>query len=165
MKIITHILILLFITSCSNGNKNKNGLTSNSEINSDTSIAKEIFTNYWYSDFDTIENRDCIIRGKYLDSIPNNVDYLIKILNTRLAKCKIDFIRISNDTIFIKILDEYYLTQQMGTTGAWTWLAETTFTLTENSDFKTINMDFEFGDHATPGNYNRQTFNDLKVIE
>ena len=53
-----------------------------------------------------------------------------------------------------------YTSQQMGTTGADEYMSVITFTLTELKGVRYVNLDFEEGDHASPGTYNRQYYID-----
>ncbi len=77
------------------------------------------------------------------------------------ANIHLDFIKVSNDTIFVKIKNSNYLTQSIGTTGAYSFMIITTFTLTELKGIKYVNFDFEEGDHASPGTYSRKYYEDL----
>jgi hypothetical protein len=74
------------------------------------------------------------------------------------GKVKLDLVRASQDTVYIKIDDSSYLTQQMGTLGAKAFMSVTTYTLTEKPDIKYVTFDFEEGDHAAPGTYSRKSF-------
>lgn len=49
---------------------------------------------YWDSDFDTITNREYLVKGLMLDSISKSPNELIEILNLRPSKCKIDYVNI-----------------------------------------------------------------------
>lgn len=118
---------------------------------------------YWYSDFDTILNKEYLTKGKMLDSTSKSPYELINILNRRKPKCKIEYIRIVGDTITVKILDDEYLSEQMGTSGAYCYLAEAVFTLTEIHSIKYVRIEMEAGSHASPGLYARKVFTDLKI--
>lgn len=74
------------------------------------------------------------------------------------GKVKLDFVRASRDTAYVKIDDSAYLTQQMGTLGAKAFMSVTTYTLTEKPGIKYVTFDFEEGDHAAPGTYTRESF-------
>ncbi len=113
---------------------------------------------YWDSDFDTLSNHEYLIRGKMLDSISKSPNELIEILNRRPAKCKIEYIEFNGDTINIRILDDEYLTEQMGTVGADCFMAETVFTLSENDLIKFIRFEMDYGSHASPGLYSRKNY-------
>lgn len=113
---------------------------------------------FWDSDFDTITNREYLIRGRMLDSISKSPNELIEILNLRPSKCKIDYVNIIGDTIIIKILDDEYPTEQIGTSGADCFMAETIFTLTENDSIKFVRFEMDYGSHASPGLYSRKNY-------
>jgi hypothetical protein len=86
---------------------------------------------------------------------------LVKLINSCSSKeTRLDFVKISQDTIFVKIKDSQFLTQRMGSSGADDYMTTSTFTLTELKDIKYVNYDFEEGDHAAPGTYSRQYFLD-----
>jgi hypothetical protein len=123
----------------------------------------KIIDYFWHTDFDTVLNRDYILRGKMLDSISRSPDDLINILNRRESKCKIEFIKMAGDSINIRILDDEYLTEQMGSSGAECYLAETIFTLTENESIKIVRIEMEYGSHASPGLYTRDNFKDIII--
>lgn len=116
---------------------------------------------YWHLDFDTILNKEYLIRGIMLDSISQSPNELIDILNRRKPKCKIEYLDIIGDTIKIRILDDEYLTEQMGTSGADCFMGETIFTLTENNLIKFVRIEMEYGSHAGPGIYSRNDYKKL----
>lgn len=118
---------------------------------------------YWHIDYDTILNKEYLVKGKLLDSLSQSPTELINILNRRKPKCKVEYIDIIKDTITIRITDEEYLTEQMGTTGAYCFLAETVYTLTENDLIKFVRIDMEYGSHASPGLYSRNDYKDLII--
>lgn len=93
--------------------------------------------------------------------IPNNVtaEMVIREFNDRYAGViNLDLQRITKDTVFLKIDDATYLTQRMGTTGAFAFMAELVYSLTEVPSVYIVNLDFEEGDHASPGVYRRADF-------
>lgn len=83
---------------------------------------------------------------------------IIDFLNAGNTNIKLEFVKISNDTVFVRIADAMYLTQQMGSTGPTVYLSEVVYNMTQLPEIKEVNIDFEEGDHATPGTYNRNTF-------
>lgn len=76
------------------------------------------------------------------------------------GKVRLDFIKTSGDTVYVKIPDATYLTQQMGSTGPTLFFAGVVYTLTGLSGINYVNFDFDEGDHAAPGTYNRESFKD-----
>jgi len=116
---------------------------------------------YWQTDYDTVKNKEILIKVKIIDSLGKSPNELIEILNKRKPKAKIAYIDILSDTIQIRILNDEYLTEQMGTTGAYCYLGETVFTLTENESIKFVRIEMNSGSHASSGVYSRNDFKDL----
>jgi hypothetical protein len=87
---------------------------------------------------------------------------LVNFINTHKGGSKIhlDLVKLSHDTIYVKIKESTYLTQQMGTSGAEDYMTTTTFTLTELKNVKFVTYDFKEGDHAAPGTYSREYYTD-----
>ena len=117
---------------------------------------------YWHIAADTIFNREYLIRGDLIDSISNSTDELIEALNKRVAKCKIEYIDQRGETLYVKILNDEILLEQMGSTGAFCYLRETVFTLTEHDSIEWVNIEMKVGSHASPGVYGRQNFMELE---
>jgi len=115
---------------------------------------------YWKSDFDKV-SREFLKRGKLLDSIPKTAEILVDILNKRNLKCSIKFREIRQDTITIFIVNDLYLSEQIGTSGAYCFLGETIFTLTEIDSIENVQIEMEVGSHAGPGVYTREDFEEL----
>ena len=120
----------------------------------------DISSYYWKTDFDE-DDREFISRGKLIDSIQKSADTIITILNKRGFECSIELKEIRQDTIIIQILNGLYLSEQMGTTGAYCFLGETVFTLTELDSINRVKIEMEVGSHAGPGVYTRDDFEDL----
>lgn len=118
---------------------------------------------YWHSNFDKKLNVEYLKRGKMLDSISQSPNELIEILNHRPAKCKIEYLDLLGDTIVIQILNDEYLTEQMGTTGANCFIAETIYTLTENDSIGFVRIKMDYGSHASPGLYSRGDYKDMVI--
>jgi hypothetical protein len=116
---------------------------------------------YWYSEFDTVKNYEILIKGELLDSIGQTPYELIEILNRRKSLSKIELIDFSKDTIRIRVLNDEYLTEQMGSAGAYGYLGETVFTLTENNLIEFVRIEMNYGSHASPGIYSRIDFKNL----
>lgn len=87
---------------------------------------------------------------------------LVALLNQNFPDIKIDFKKISHDTIYVKIPDSRKLANELGNTGADNYLAAATYTLTELKNIKYVNIDMEPGDHAEPGVYSRKDFDNLR---
>lgn len=110
---------------------------------------------YWKSDYDTTLNSEYLKRGILLDSISKSPNKLIEVLNMRPSKSKVEFVEITGDTLTIRILNDSFLTQQMGSLGAQCYMAETVYTLTENDSIQFVKFKMDYGSHANPGLYGR----------
>ena len=87
---------------------------------------------------------------------------LINTLNENFADVQLKLEKISNDTIFVKIPESEKLTQQLGSTGAYNYMAATVYNLTELNHIKYVKFDFQGGDHAGPGVFTREDFKLLR---
>ena len=85
---------------------------------------------------------------------------IINFINGKDTNIHLDLTKISNDTIYVKIPNATHLTQQMGSSGAELYMAGVIYNLTELNGIRYVNFDFEEGDHAGPGTYNRDSFKD-----
>lgn len=104
---------------------------------------------------------DTIVQVKNVDKDTLTVEKMINLVNSVYhPKVLIDFTRIGNDTLFIVIKESQYLTQQMGSSGAFEFMISTTFMLTDLSGIEYITYDFQEGDHASPGTYSRKYYYD-----
>lgn len=68
---------------------------------------------------------------------------------------KIIFDRINGKTAYIKVSDENMLTQQMGTSGAESYMKAVLFSLASVGTIDCVWFEFTEGDHAMPGRYCR----------
>jgi len=116
---------------------------------------------YWHTEFDAILNREYLVKGDLLDSLGQSPAELIDILNRRKHECKIEYLDIVGDTIKIRITNDEYLSEQLGTTGAFCFLGETVYTLTENKSLKFVRVEMNYGSHAGPGIYTREDYKEL----
>lgn len=85
---------------------------------------------------------------------------VVNYLNTQNPNVRLEYVRTSNDTLYVRIPEEMYLTQQMGSTGPTMFFAGAVYNLTEIPGITHVNFDFEEGDHASPGTLNRASFKD-----
>lgn len=90
--------------------------------------------------------------------VPLNKEELLEALNIKYPDINLALGTLSHDTLQIHIDDATSLTQQYGTTGALTYLAEATYAFTELPAIKVVNFHFKEGDHASPGPYTRDSF-------
>lgn len=96
------------------------------------------------------------LRPVATDSLtPTNI---VQLLNETYPEISLRFTKSSNDTIFVKINNSNYLTQQMGSSGPEVYLADVTYNLTEIPGINFAAIIFKAGDHASPGVYSRTDF-------
>ncbi|WP_295390869.1 hypothetical protein [uncultured Thiodictyon sp.] len=81
---------------------------------------------------------------------------IVKALNQRSPRPGLRLRRIDGHRIVIAVVDADYLTQKMGSTGAALYLIGATYSLTSVAGMRTVQYDFEWGDHAEPGVYSRK---------
>ena len=117
---------------------------------------------YWSTAYDSLGNREYLQKGRLLDSISPTVVGLIEILNKRPYEFSIEYIDQKSDTLHIRILNDEFLTERMGSSGAFCILGETVYTLTENDSVKYVHMEMKEGSHAGPGLYQRSAFKTLE---
>jgi spore germination protein GerM len=126
----------------------------------------------WYTALGA-KDGNLLIRGTRVDKIKNHIYKLIHALNksekdpeafrtpedkepTDPPKLKLRDIK--EQVVNVEVINDEYLTQRMGSTGAEEFIAVATFTLTEYDNIKFVNFIFEEGDHAAPGLYSREHF-------
>ncbi|UKN03457.1 hypothetical protein K6119_08015 [Paracrocinitomix mangrovi] len=103
--------------------------------------------------------KDTILLNEEFPIESLHLDQILEIQNSNYDnKVFLEYSKKSNDAIFVKIQDSKFLTQRMGSTGAYEYMVSATFNLTELPDINFVNFDFEIGDHASPGTYNRNHF-------
>ncbi len=96
--------------------------------------------------------------GLTFDSL--SVQSVIDFLNSKNQFVQIQYSKTSGDTLFVKIPEATYLTQQMGSSGPTVFFAEAVYNLTEIPGIRFVSFVFEEGDHASPGVFDRNTFKD-----
>ncbi len=90
------------------------------------------------------------------------VDSLIKGLNEYYANVYIEKVKLSGDTLYTRIADSRFLSNQMGSTGAEIYIADVVLNLTSVPGIKYVDVDMEEGSHAQPGTWSAENFNAYK---
>ncbi|MES3018249.1 MAG: hypothetical protein V4721_10740 [Bacteroidota bacterium] len=83
---------------------------------------------------------------------------IVDALNLKYPEIKMQWVKLEGSKAFVTIPEATYLTQQSGSEGARAYLAEATYSLTELKGITSVEFDFEEGDHARPGVYQRANF-------
>jgi len=112
----------------------------------------------WGFVIDTITGDEELKQLKQVEKEVLTGEMMEKIINKTWPRIQVKFLKTSNDTAFISIPDSEVLTQQMGTAGAESFMVSTVYSFTEIKGIKFVSLDFEIGDHASPGVYNRNSW-------
>lgn len=135
--------------------------TTGSVINADTANIKTDSHYFWASDLDPKKGL-VMKKTRPISADSLTATNMINMLNTLYPEIQLHFTRVSNDSIFVKIIKSAYLTQQIGSSGAEAYLAEITYNLTELNGINFVDIRFKEGDHASPGTYSRTDFVQVK---
>jgi len=169
IKLTCAAILISFFFGCHSND------TKKEEIPAVTSSGDTVSQNHSVDTSKTIVNRTMIwsvesangnaekLKGPenvHLDTLSSS--QVIDLLNKNFPDIQLDFLKISNDTIYVKIPDSKRLANEIGNTGAENYLASTTFTLTELKNIKYVNIAMKPGDHAEPGVYSRDDFQRLR---
>ena len=94
-----------------------------------------------------------------------NVQAIINGINMVYPDVLLKFDKSSGDTLFVSIPQSEVLTQRMGSAGASQYFAVACINLFEVKEISYIYFDFKEGDHARPGIFNRQQFDNIKEVK
>jgi len=151
-KFLFFLFSIFLLISCGSNNADEQ---PNVEEDSVTSVENTIL---WQASLNDstgkMEMKKVIMQG----ADNRNPQSILASLNEEYPEIKLDFLRISHDTVFLKIDDAHFLTQQMGSTGSQMYIASLVYNLTEDPIIHFVSMKFEEGDHALPGTFSRATF-------
>ncbi len=159
MRFILPVFLIVFLYSCG-GNKDEQKIISDTlttAVIPDSTLVTSDQSYFWSVEDNGKGSLELIkIRPISADSL--NYTSILSMLNSIYPEVKLDVKRISNDTLYLKTKNSKFLTQQMGSTGAFNYLKEVTYNLTEVNNIHYVNFDFVEGDHAQPGTYSRSEF-------
>lgn len=93
-----------------------------------------------------------------------HVDSLTLLFRMHYPEVPLSVIGQEGSTLNLEISDPTFLTQQMGSSGAKTYLVEVTYAFTEIPGIEQVHIQFEEGDHAVPGIYNRESFKNDNIL-
>lgn len=91
-----------------------------------------------------------------------NAAQIITEINASYPNIQLSLLGNSHDTVYIDIPASNYLTQSIGSTGAYNYMAMVVYNMTESQGTKYVNFKFKTGDHAEPGVYSREDFKRLR---
>lgn len=94
-----------------------------------------------------------------------NVDTLITGLNEMYPQIRLEKSRIGHDTLYTKIADATYLTEQMGSAGSEQYIAQVVLNLTTVQGINFVRIDFAEGSHASPDVWSKNSFSDYREVK
>ena len=132
----------------------------------------------WRVEYDS-EGAAKLVRGKRIQDIRAELNKLVSALNRSVEKSELS--RISGDhvlsefpiialrkaeppTVIVEVVNDKYLSEAMGSSGAQDYLAIATYTLTESPGIKSVEFVFQPGEHAMPGVYSRESFSGYTIV-
>lgn len=162
---------LLFLWGCGGNNEtNPENQTLDSSLTDSASVfipedsAKAIVNlpSLWEIEFQEDGGKEKLKAPK--DSVLSTLTaaQLVQALNTSYPDVQLQFNTISHDTMYVSIPNSTYMSNQMGSTGAYNYMATAVFNLTELKNIQYIRFDFEEGSHAGPGVFSRSDFDRLR---
>jgi len=150
-RLLIPLAAILFLAACGNQSADEPQDTE------DTAAAPEAVL-VWQATLNDstglLEMKQVFSEGADLSS----ASAIIGSINQQYPEIKLEFVRSSNDTVFLKIQDAHYLTQQMGSSGSTMYVAGLVYNLTSLPGTGFVHLDFTPGDHAQPGTYSRESF-------
>ncbi len=152
---------IFFFVACNNDASVENE-ASGDTIFSEEEIVMPPAPLPWVSEFDTVKNEFYLKQQRTVAPDSLTAESLISDLNASWENVKLQFVKISNDTIYVSIPESEFLGQQMGSAGAAAYLSSTTYNLTELKGIKYVNYNMKAGDHASPGTFSRKSFENYR---
>jgi hypothetical protein len=132
----------------------------------------------WRAEYDP-QGAARLIRGKRIQDIRAEMNKLVSALNRSVEKSELSHVtgdhvvtefpkiilqKAEPPTVIVEIMNDKYLSEAMGSSGAQDYLAIATYTLTESPGIKTVEFVFQAGEHAMPGPYTRESFPNYKIV-
>ncbi len=164
MRILLLISGLVFLISCNNNNssddvsKDDTVYLKTDTITSSIEAPVKINNLIWSAVYDSIKRGVVLKQQRQVNADTLTAEKIIKDINTAWEDVKLEFRKVSHDTLYVAIPESAVLTQQMGSSGAYSYISSATYSLTELKNIKFVNYDFQEGDHLAPGTMKRSDF-------
>lgn len=163
---ITVLVLLLLGVGCNrSGERNDTeqekpdtNLTDSADAGSANTFVYTPTDALWEYQLDTITQDFKPVKLREVEADSLTPEYIVAAVNNTWPNVQIDYQKTSGDTVYVDIPESSVLTQQMGTAGAKQFLVSTTYSFTEIAGVRYVAFDFEEGDHAVPGVYNRKSW-------
>ena len=151
-SICLSLLFPLTLWSCMGDSESSSTSTDSIANTSDAVVEPKVSSVTWKYDAEA----DSMVQLAVPDRL--SIDQVLADLNKQYQSMQLDLVKTSGDTVFVK-MNDVTLLSQMGSSGNYGVLAEIVYSLTEVRPFQFVHLDFEELDHATPGLYDRERFN------
>ncbi len=156
---------VLIILGCSNTKQAKPAVDepSNETVMAGSNESSFVYNEseaIWGIVIDTLTGEEELKQLKPVDKEALTGEMMEKIINKSWPRVQVKYLGMSNDTAFILIPDSEVLTQQMGSAGAQSFMVSTVYSFTEIKGIKFVSFNFEMGDHASPGVYIRNSWDE-----
>ena len=141
----------------------------NNEASNETKAAANAEPPQQWFVTDTVIVWDCSAETKVKKKIDGYKDSVtvpqafVNGINKTYNEIKLEFDRMSSDTVFIKIPDATWLTDRAGNSGAEQYLSFAALNLLETKGMHYVHFEFTAGAHARPATWSRKDFSDWKL--
>ena len=164
---LTFLSLIIIAALACNQNKSKEKITPKDTLSMNVTRPDSVYIKtdthyYWEAMPDDKSNKLVMKRVSPLNADSLTADNLINRINGKYEHIKLELVKISNDTVFVKIRQSNFLTQQMSSSGADMYLTEAAYNLSELNNIGYVHFDFKEGEHAAPGTYSRSDFVNIK---
>lgn len=155
-RIISLLFLITVLSSCIQDTKKP--ISENDLVESEAKPL-EISDVPWSAELDSSSQKIKLIRSKDFEIKDLDVANVTEVLVRKYPEIKMIWLKQNKDTAFVRIPDATFLTQSSGSMGADIFMAEATYSYTEIPGIKFVHFDFTEGEHASPGTYQRSSFN------
>ncbi len=164
MRNILFFCGLVFIFSC-NTNSADTAATGGDTtylttevIASSSEIPVRINNLIWSAAYDSAKKNVVLKQQRKVSADTLTAEKVINEINASWDEVKLEFRKIGHDTLYVAIPESAALTQGMGSSGAYSYISSTTYSLTELKNIKFVHYNFTEGDHMAPGTMKRADF-------
>ncbi len=173
MKQLIIVVAVIFISSCGSNSTEDKMAETDSTVTSDTVYTPmadtartvEVVRTKGFYIWDVNMEKKTLRKNPALSAADINADSVINGLNKQYENILLEKVSISKDTIKLKIKDSDYLTNQIGSTGAAQYMAQTIINLTSVAGINYVMIVFKEGSHASPGLYMRKDFPGYIIVQ
>lgn len=152
-KLICYGLVILLLSACQNRE-------DKASAGKENSVSEKVLELPYNAEYNERTQKLELKHNTAIDASKLTIGDMIDAINLKYPEIKLQLVSTDayHHTIHVKIDDATYLSENLGSAGSKTYMAEVTFALTEIPGIKAVNFVFKEGDHASPGVYTRADF-------